>query len=252
MSRNALITASALLLATSAAHALDIKSALSVQTSAGSADASANASVQAPNAQSAKDAAIKAGQTSRDAAIGAGVGALTTGKSAVESGKAAGQAAYGSAKDAATTQATAAKDAALAKVGAAQGQAGATLGQGKNIAAGYKQDAAKLISAKDRIAVAKFASTQKATGAAVNKLTGLLGGANAQANGGLAKGYEKKLVIGGKLDAGLSGQAKTLDGTTVPGLSAQPQGTKLLLIGNQVVRVDVKTSVVLDVGTATL
>lgn len=252
MSRNALISASALLLATSAAHAFDLKSAVSVQAPGVSVQSSAEASAKTPTVQSTKDAAVKAGQTSRDAAIGAGVGALTSGKSAVESGKAAGQAAYGSAKDAAVTHATAAKDAALAKAGAAQTQAGNALGQGKNIAAGYKQDAAKLISAKDRIAVAKFASTQKATTTVVGKLSGLLGGANAQANGGLANGYEKKLVIGAKLDAGLSGQAKAIDSTTVAGLSAQPQGTQLLLIGNQVVRVDAKTQVVLDVGTATL
>lgn len=225
MSRLAFIPVSALLLATSA-HAFDLKAGVSAQ-----------ASVQAPSAQDAKDAAAKTGQAAKDSAINAGLGALTAGKSAADSGKAAAQAA----KDAAVTQASTAKDAAAAKAGLA-----------KNIAAGYKQDAAKLISVKDRVAVAKFAGTQKATGAAVNKLTGLLGGANAQANGGLAVGYEKKLVIGAKLDADLSARATALSSSNVPALGAQPKDTQLLLIGNQVVRVDAKTQVVLDVGTATL
>lgn len=227
MSRLVLVPISALLLATSA-HAYDFKSAVSAE---------ASASVQTPSAKDAKDAAAKTGQAAKDSAINAGLGAVAAGKSAAESGKAAAQAA----KDAAVTQAGAAKDAAVAKAGLA-----------KNIAAGYKQDAAKLISVKDRVAVAKFASTQKATGAAVSKLTGLLGGANAQANGGLAAGYEKKLVIGAKLDADLSTQATALNGSNVPTLGAQPKGTQLLLIGNQVVRVDAKTQVVLDVGAATL
>lgn len=242
MSRNALISASVLLLATSVANAYDIKSGLSVQVPGASVQTNAEASAQLPDLHATKDAAVKAGQSSRDAAVSAGMGALTSGKSAVESGKAAGQAAYGNAKDAAMSQASAAKDAAMAKAGMA-----------KNVAAGYKQDAASMISAKDRIAVAKFASTQKATDTVTGKLFGWLGGgANAQANGGLAVGYEKKLIIGGKLDAGLSSHAKTLDDTTVPGLSAQPKGTQLLLIGNQVVRVDAKTQVVLDVGAATM
>lgn len=227
MSRHVLLPISALLLATSA-HAFDFKSAVSAE---------ASASVQAPTAKDAKDAATKTGQASRDSAISAGLGALTAGKTAAESGKAAAQAA----KDTAVTQATAAKDAAVAKAGLAQ-----------NIAAGYKQDAAKMISVKDRVAVAKFAATQKATGKAVSKLSGFLGGANAQSNGGLAKGYEKKLVIGAKLDAGLAAQAQTISNSTVTGLGTQPKDTQLLLIGNQVVRVDVKTQVVLDVGTATL
>jgi len=241
MSRNALISASVLLLAASVANAYEVKSGVSVQVPGASVQTNAEASAQLPSLQATKDAAVKAGQTSRDAALSAGVGALTTGKSALDSGKAAGQAAYGSAKDAAVAQGTAAKDAALEKAGLA-----------KNIATGYKQRTDDAISAKDRVAVAKFASTQKATGAAVGKLTSLLGGANAQANGGLAKGYEKKLVIGGKLDADLGAQAKTIDSASVPGLSAQPKGTQLLLIGNQVVRVDAKTKVVLDVGAATL
>lgn len=227
MYRNVLLPVSALLLATSA-HAFDFKSAVSAE---------ASASVQTPSAQDAKDAAAKTGQAAKDSAINAGLGALTAGKSAAESGKAAAQAA----KDAAVTQAAATKDAAVAKAGLA-----------KNIAAGYKQDAAKLISVKDRVAVAKFAGTQKATGKAVGKLTSLLGGANAQANGGLAAGYEKKLVIGGKLDADLAAQAQTITSASVPGLGTQPKDTQLLLIGNQVVRVDVKTQIVLDVGTATL
>ncbi len=259
MSRNALISATALLLATSAANAFDLKSAVSVQAPGVSAQTSAEANVKTPTLQSTKEAAVKAGQTSRDAAIGAGVGAMTSGKSMAESGKAIGQAAYGNAKEAAQANAAAAKEAGMAKADAAKnaalakaGVAQDALGQGKQIAAGYKQDAAKAISVKDRIAVAKIAGAQKATGKAVGKLTSLLGGANAQANGGLAAGYEKKLVIGAKLDASLSGQAKTLDSATVPGLSAQPAGTQLLLIGNQVVRVDAKTQVVLDVGTATL
>lgn len=250
MSRTALISASALLLATSAAHAFDTKAALGLQAPGVSVQANADASAKTPTLQSSKDAALHAGHAAKDAGLAAGVGALTSGKSAIDSGKAAGQAAYGNAKDAALSNAAAAKNAALTKAGVAQDQAGAALGQGKQIAAGYKQDAANAISVKDRVAVAKFAATQKAGGKVVGKLTSLLGGANAQANGGLAAGYEKKLVIGAKLDAGLSSQAKALDTTTVTGLGAQPKGTQLLLVGDQIVRVDSKTQVVLDVSAA--
>ncbi len=260
MSRTALISASALLLATSAAHAIDLKSAVSVQAPGVSAQTSAEASVKAPTLQTSKDAALHAGHAAKEAGIAAGVGALTSGKSAIDSGKAAGQAAYGNAKDAALSNAAAAKDAgmakadaaknaALTKAGVAQNQAGSVLGQGKQIAAGYQQNAANAISVKDRVAVAKFAATQKAGNKVVGKLTGLLGG-SAQATGGLAAGYEKKLVIGAQLDAGLSTQAKTLDSTTVAGLGTQPKGTQLLLVGDQIVRVDSKTRVVLDVSAA--
>lgn len=259
MSRNVLLSASALLLATSAAHALDLKSGLSVQAPGVTVQSSAEANVKTPTVQSTKDAAIKAGQSSRDAGIAAGVGALTTGKSAVDSGKAVGQAAYGNAKaeaqanaaaakEAGLAKAAAAKEAAMAKAGAAEGHATGAIGHGKHIAAGYKQDAAKAISVKDRAAAAKFAATQKAGGTVTKKLFGLFGG-SAPAAAAPAAGYESKLVIGAKLDADLGANAVKLNSSTVAGLGTQPSGTQLLLVGDHVVRVDSKTNVVLDASS---
>lgn len=259
MSRNALISASALLLAATSAHALDTKAGLSVQVPGVSVQTNAEASVKTPDLKAAKDATVKAGQSARDAGVAAGVGAVGAGKSAAETGKAIGQATYGNAKEAAQANAAAAKEAGLAKAaaakeaalnkaGAAQGQASAAVGQGKQFAAGYKQDASKVISLKDRAAVAKFAATQKAGGAVTKKLFGVLGG-SAPASNAPAAGYESKLVIGAKLDAGLGASAVKLDSSTVAGLSTQPKGTQLLLVGNQVVRIDSKTNVVLDVSS---
>lgn len=108
--------------------------------------------------------------------------------------------------------------------------------------AGFKQSAEMKIGAKDRIALAKH----YASGKAANKLMGkMFGSTDASAP---EAGYESKLVLGAKLDAGLAKSAVNVDASSVAKLGKQPKGTELKKIGDHVVRVDAKTQVVLDVA----
>ena len=159
-----------------------------------------------------------------------------------------------SARDAAAsakTQAHEHADHAKAQGQAAADKAKADLqaraGQTQAVAAGYKQDAANSISVKDRLALGKHYAATSATGKAVTSLLG----AGAQP-GALPKGYEKKLVIGAKLDADLAASATAIDTSVVKGLAAQPKGTELVKVGDRVVRVDSKTRVVLDVTSISI
>lgn len=240
MIRKTIFTASALVLAISSVHAADAKVAAGVQLPGASVQTEASAGV---DLKASKEAAAKAARDSRDAAVNAGLGGLASGKSAADSARDAAASARTQAHehaDHAKAQGQAAADKAKADLQARAGQTQA-------VAAGYKQDAANSISVKDRLALGKHYAATSATGKAVTSLLG----AGAQP-GALPKGYEKKLVIGAKLDADLAASATAIDTSVVKGLAAQPKGTELVKVGDRVVRVDSKTRVVLDVTSISI
>lgn len=145
-------------------------------------------------------------------------------------------------KEAAAKAAAAAKASGNAAISDAKAQAEAKMGAAQASVAGFKQSAEMKIGAKDRIALAKH----YASGKAANKLMGkMFGSTDASAP---EAGYESKLVIGAKLDAGLAKSAVNVDASSVAKLGKQPKGTELKKIGDHVVRVDAKTQVVLDVA----
>lgn len=255
MSRHALITATTLLFATSAAHALSTGLGVSVQVPGVSVQTQADAKVSTPavDLKASQAAAVKSAQSAKDASINAGLNAAATGQSAAASASAAAQAGAASAKAQGQATAEAAKAQAQAKLDAKLGLGQQGLAKGHAIAAGYQQKAADRIALKDRVALGKHFGAIKATGKAVTGLLGAIGGksaaqGNAQTSA-LPAGYENKLVIGAKLDAKLAGQATVIDAKAISGLSVQPKGTELLQVGNRAVRVDSKTRVVLDVAT---
>lgn len=225
MSRTALISATALLLATSSAYAFDIGSSLglSAQTPVASADANASAQGSGNLLQSAKDTASSAASTARDAGIAVGTSAVSTGKSIGGAASDAGHAVYNSAKD------TGQKAAAAAKAKYASATVAST----------------SAITVKDKVALGKHFGALGATNKAVSSLFG----SSSASTSTLPSNYKSKLVVGAKLDASVAGQAQPVDPSSVPGLSAQPAGTQLLLVGNSVVRVDSSTQVVLDVAS---
>lgn len=223
----------------STAHAADANVGLGVNVGGFGAKAEANASVKTDAQQSA--------QKTRDAAVNAGLGALATGKGVADSAKAAGQSAASSAKAEAQARADQAKAAGEAKAAEAHARAeqAKAAGQAKaaearsnaKVAAGYRQAAADRISVEDRLAVAQHLSAQQAAKSAASKWLGNLFGAKADASA--------DIVIGAKLPAGAS--AQVVSTTSVKSLSAQPKDTQLVVVGQQLVRVNAKTNVVLDV-----
>lgn len=223
MKRTALAVA-LLVTATTSAYALDARISSGLQLAGVSTQTDASASV---DVKAQKEAAAKAAASARDNAINAGVTGMATGKSAAESTRAA---------------ADAAKATGTAAMTDARAQAEAKMGMAQASVAGFKQSAEMKIGAKDRIALAKHYASSKAT----NKLMGkMLGTSDASAP---EAGYESKLVLGAKLDAGVAKSAVAVDTSTVAKLGKQPSGTQLLKVGDHVVRVDAKTQVVLDVA----
>lgn len=222
MKRTALVAA--LLVATTSAYALDARISSGLQLAGVSTQADASASV---DLKAQKEAAAKSAATARDNAIGAGLAGMASGKSAADSGRAAADAA----KAAGTNAAQDAKAQAEAKLGLTQATA-----------AGFKQTAAMKINVKDRLALAKHYASGKATSKLMSKM---LGGTDA---GAPEAGYESKLVLGAKLDAGVAKSAVSVDVSSVGKLSKQPKGTSLIKVGDHIVRVDSKTQVVLDVA----
>jgi hypothetical protein len=222
MKRTALVAA--LLVATTSAYALDARINTGLQLAGVSTQAEAGASV---DLKAQKDAAKQGATSARDNAINAGLAGVASGKSAAESGHAA---------------ADAAKASGTAAVNDAKAQAEAKLGTAQASVAGYKQNAELQIGANDRVALAKhFAS-----GPATSKLMGkMLGSSDANAP---AAGYESKLVLGAKLDSSVAKSAVEVDASSVKKLSTQPKGTKLLKVGDHIVRVDAKTNVVVAVA----
>ena len=105
--------------------------------------------------------------------------------------------------------AAAAKASGNAAISDAKAQAEAKMGAAQASVAGFKQSAEMKIGAKDRIALAKH----YASGKAANKLMGkMFGSTDASAP---EAGYESKLVLGAKLDAGLAKSAVNVDASSV-------------------------------------
>lgn len=228
------------------------------------ADANVGLGLQIGGVSAKADASVKADahqatQKTRDAAVNAGMGALNSGKGAVESAKAAGQGAANSAKAEAQARAEQAKAAGQAKAAEAHaraeqakaaGQAKAADAQARvehvkatsqaKIAAGHQQTATDRISVEDRLAVAKQMSAQQAAKAKTGSWLSTLFGSKADASA--------DLVIGAKLPASASASAQVVSSGSVKGLGAQPRDTELLVVGQQLVRVNAKTRVVLDVN----
>jgi hypothetical protein len=98
------------------------------------------------------------------------------------------------------------------------------------------------ISVSDRLALAKYYASNKATSSFFGSFFGA-SDANAP-----AAGYESALVLGAKLDSSVAKSAVAVDSSVVSKLSTQPKGTNLLKVGDHIVRVDTKTQVVLDVA----
>lgn len=220
MIRKTLLSVALLSLTATAAQAADATTAGS-----GTASASASASMSVDRA-AAKQAAADA----KNAAINAGLGALTSGKTAAASAAEAGKAAAQNATDSAKALAAKASESGTA---AKDGVAGKL----SSLASKVQLDAAKRISIKDRAALVKHFIT--------NRVLEKLAGTTAEK---LPVGYRSSLKVGGTLDANLQKLAVDVDESTVVGLGPQPEGTNLLIVGKTVVRVDVKTNVILDVS----
>lgn len=178
------------------------------------ADASVSASA---SYKSEKEIAAGAAASMRDHAMHAGMGAMVEGKSMKESAKAAGEAA---------------KADGMAKAEAAKEKAAEKYGMATAKVDGYKQDAAMAISIKDRAALAKHYAAGNATSAMFNRMMG-----------GSSTSVELKL--GAKLD---TTGATAVDSTVMTKLSKQPANTALYKVGNQIVRVNTKTNVIVDIA----
>lgn len=216
--------ATALLLATTSAYALDARVNTGLQLAGVSTQADASASV---DLKAQKEAAAKAASSARDNAVNAGLSGIATGKSAAESGRAAAEAA----KATGTAAMSDAKATAEAKMGMAQASV-----------KGFKQSAEMKIGVSDRLALAKYYAGGKATSSFFGRILGTSDASAPEA------GYESKLVLGAKLDSGVAKSAVAVDASSVSKLGKQPAGTQLLKVGDHVVRVDAKTQVVLDVA----
>lgn len=222
MKRTALVAA--LLVATTSAYALDARISTGLQLAGVNTQADASASV---DLKAQKEAAKQSAASARDNAINAGLAGVASGKSAAESGR-----------DAVNS----AKATGAAAVSDAKAQAEAKLGTAQASVAGFKQNAEMQISAKDRVVLAKHFASSTATSKLMGKM---LGGNDANAP---AAGYESKLVLGAKLDSSVAKSAVEVDASSVKKLSTQPKGTKLLKVGDHIVRVDAKTNVVVAVA----
>lgn len=222
MKRTALVAA--LLVATTSAYALDARISTGLQLAGVNTQADASASV---DLKAQKEAAKQSAASARDNAINAGLAGVASGKSAAESGH-----------DAVNS----AKATGAAAVSDAKAQAEAKLGTAQASVAGFKQNAEMQISAKDRIVLAKHFASSTATSKLMGKM---LGSSDTNAP---AAGYESKLVLGAKLDSSVAKSAVEVDASSVKKLSTQPKGTKLLKVGDHIVRVDAKTNVVVAVA----
>lgn len=191
--------------------------AIALGLSAGSvfaADVSINGNI---NLKSEKEVASNTAASLRDSAINAGLGAVVEGKSAKDSAKAA---------------ADAAKAEGLAKATQAKNQAAEKYGMATAAVAGYKQNAAMLISVSDRAALAKHYAASNATSAALGRMLG-------------TSAAKVELKLGAKLD---TGNATAVDSAVVAKLGKQPAGTALYKVNNSIVRVESKTNVIVDIA----
>lgn len=222
MKRTALVAA--LLVATTSAYALDARISTGLQLAGVNTQADASASV---DLKAQKEAAKQSAASARDNAINAGLAGVASGKSAAESGR-----------DAVNS----AKATGAAAVSDAKAQAEAKLGTAQASVAGFKQNAEMQISAKDRVVLAKHFASSTATSRLMGKM---LSSSDTNAP---AAGYESKLVLGAKLDSSVAKSAVEVDASSVKKLSTQPKGTKLLKVGDHIVRVDAKTNVVVAVA----
>lgn len=222
MKRTALVAA--LLVATTSAYALDARISTGLQLAGVNTQTDASASV---DLKAQKEAAKQSAASARDNAINAGLAGVASGKSAAESGR-----------DAVNS----AKATGAAAVSDAKAQAEAKLGTAQASVAGFKQNAEMQISAKDRVVLAKHFASSTATSKLMGKM---LGSSDTNAP---AAGYESKLVLGAKLDSSVAKSAVEVDASSVKKLSTQPKGTKLLKVGDHIVRVDAKTNVVVAVA----
>lgn len=139
MPRHLLVTASALALAISTAHAYDFSAAASA-----------------------------AGGDSKNAAINAGISGVLSGKSTTDAAKDAANAAAASAKQSALNAKDAAMTEAQAKIDAKMPQGSGT---GPGLATQIQMDASKRISFKDRAAIAKYAAINKLAAKALGTTT---------------------------------------------------------------------------------
>ena len=222
MKRTALVAS--LLVATTSAYALDARISTGLQLAGVNTQTDASASV---DLKAQKEAAKQSAASARDNAINAGLAGVASGKSAAESGR-----------DAVNS----AKATGAAAVSDAKAQAEAKLGTAQASVAGFKQNAEMQISAKDRVVLAKHFASSTATSKLMGKM---LGSSDTNAP---AAGYESKLVLGAKLDSSVAKSAVEVDASSVKKLSTQPKGTKLLKVGDHIVRVDAKTNVVVAVA----